>query len=85
MVRIIVQRYRHRAARFVTDKVKDWDSRQMSDKLELSIGRNLQSICINGTLVRRISRSANLHRQPVAARLLNHQFLPIGYPVTLFR
>ena len=31
--------------------MKSWDSRQMSDKLELSIGRDLQFIRINGTLV----------------------------------
>ncbi|MBH5330207.1 DUF445 domain-containing protein [Eikenella sp. S3360] len=51
LARSLVRRYRRRAAEFVADKVKSWDSRQMSDKLELSIGRDLQFIRINGTLV----------------------------------
>ncbi len=51
LVRSLVRRYRRRAAEFIADKVKSWDSRQMSDKLELSIGRDLQFIRINGTLV----------------------------------
>ena len=51
LARSLVRRYRHAAAEFIADKVKSWDSRQMSDKLELSIGRDLQFIRINGTLV----------------------------------
>ena len=51
MVRDFVQGYKDRAARFVADKVKSWDSEQMVDKLELSVGRDLQFIRINGTLV----------------------------------
>ena len=51
LARGLVHRHRHAAAEFIADKVKSWDSRQMSDKLELSIGRDLQFIRINGTLV----------------------------------
>ena len=51
LARSLVRRHRHVAAEFIADKVKSWDSRQMSDKLELSIGRDLQFIRINGTLV----------------------------------
>ena len=51
LARSLVRRHRHAAAEFIADKVKSWDSRQMSDKLELSIGRDLQFIRINGTLV----------------------------------
>ena len=51
LVRDLVQRYKDRAAEFVAQKVKSWDSRQMVDKLELSVGRDLQFIRINGTLV----------------------------------
>lgn len=51
LARSLVRRHRHAAAKFIADKVKSWDSRQMSDKLELSIGRDLQFIRINGTLV----------------------------------
>ncbi|MBF0803623.1 MULTISPECIES: DUF445 domain-containing protein [Neisseria] len=51
MVRDFVMHYKSRAAVFVADKVKSWDSAQMVEKLELSIGRDLQFIRINGTLV----------------------------------
>ncbi|MDO4640203.1 MAG: DUF445 domain-containing protein [Neisseria sp.] len=51
MVRDFVQRYKDRAAAFVADKVKSWNSDQMVEKLELSVGRDLQFIRINGTLV----------------------------------
>ncbi|STZ75652.1 DUF445 domain-containing protein [Bergeriella denitrificans] len=49
--RALVTRYRDRAAQFVADKVKSWDSDEMVEKLELSVGRDLQYIRINGTLV----------------------------------
>ncbi len=51
MVRDFVMKYKDRAALFVSDKVKGWDSRQMVEKLELSVGKDLQFIRINGTLV----------------------------------
>ena len=51
MVRDFVMKYKDRAALFVSDKVKSWDSREMVDKLELSVGKDLQFIRINGTLV----------------------------------
>lgn len=51
MVRDFVMRYKDRAAEFVSDKVKGWDSAQMVEKLELSVGKDLQFIRINGTLV----------------------------------
>ena len=51
MVRDFVQQYKDRAALFVSEKVKSWDSSQMVEKLELSVGRDLQFIRINGTLV----------------------------------
>lgn len=51
LVRDFVQNYKDRVAVFVSDKVKSWDSTQMVEKLELSVGRDLQFIRINGTLV----------------------------------
>lgn len=51
LVRGFVYQYKDRAAVFVSDKVKSWHSGQMVDKLELSVGRDLQFIRINGTLV----------------------------------
>ena len=50
-VRDFVMRYKGRAAQFVADKVKSWDSALMVQKLELSVGRDLQFIRINGTIV----------------------------------
>ncbi|QEY24431.1 DUF445 domain-containing protein [Neisseria animalis] len=51
LVRGLVARYKNQAAQFVADKVKSWDSGQMAEKLELGVGRDLQYIRINGTLV----------------------------------
>lgn len=50
-LRALIERYKHQGARFVADKVKAWDSRQMVEKLEHGVGRDLQFIRINGTLV----------------------------------
>lgn len=35
----------------IAQTIKDWDDRQLVDELELSVGRDLQFIRINGTLV----------------------------------
>ena len=51
MVKSFVGRYKDKAAQFVSDKVKSWDSSEMVEKLELSVGKDLQYIRINGTLV----------------------------------
>ena len=37
--------------RHISDTVKNWDSRDMSRQIELNIGKDLQYIRINGTLV----------------------------------
>ncbi len=37
--------------RHIADTVKNWDSRDMSDQVELNIGKDLQFIRINGTIV----------------------------------
>ena len=49
--KLITRQYKNRVSQFIADKVKSWDSKQMVDKLELSVGRDLQFIRINGTLV----------------------------------
>lgn len=36
---------------FIADVVKSWDARTVSDRLELEVGRDLQYIRVNGTLV----------------------------------
>jgi len=37
--------------RHIADTVKQWDSREMSEQIELNIGKDLQYIRINGTIV----------------------------------
>jgi uncharacterized membrane-anchored protein YjiN (DUF445 family) len=37
--------------RHISDTVKNWDSNEMSEQIELNIGKDLQFIRINGTLV----------------------------------
>jgi uncharacterized membrane-anchored protein YjiN (DUF445 family) len=37
--------------RHISDTVKNWDSRDMSEQIELNIGKDLQYIRINGTIV----------------------------------
>lgn len=49
--RSAITQYKHRVAQFIADKVKSWDDKQMIDKIELSVGRDLQFIRINGTVV----------------------------------
>lgn len=51
LTRDLVMRYKEQVSLFVSDKVKSWDSKQMVDKLELSVGKDLQFIRINGTIV----------------------------------
>ncbi len=46
-----VNEYKHHVNVFVTDKVKAWNSKELVDKLELSVGKDLQYIRINGTIV----------------------------------
>jgi uncharacterized membrane-anchored protein YjiN (DUF445 family) len=37
--------------RHIADTVKNWDSKEMSEQVELNIGKDLQFIRINGTIV----------------------------------
>jgi uncharacterized membrane-anchored protein YjiN (DUF445 family) len=47
----MTERYKHEAAAFVTAQVKSWDARHAVRTIELSLGKDLQYIRINGTLV----------------------------------
>jgi uncharacterized membrane-anchored protein YjiN (DUF445 family) len=42
---------RHEVGRLIASVVADWDARNVTDKLELQIGADLQYIRINGTIV----------------------------------
>jgi uncharacterized membrane-anchored protein YjiN (DUF445 family) len=51
LVRELVVKYRHELAALITDVVKGWDAEEVSSKVEAEIGRDLQFVRINGTLV----------------------------------
>ena len=47
----IVRRYRHQIAGVITETVARWDAAETSEKIELQVGKDLQFIRINGTVV----------------------------------
>jgi uncharacterized membrane-anchored protein YjiN (DUF445 family) len=46
-----VEQYRHEVAALIETTVSAWDPEDTTRKIELQIGRDLQFIRINGTLV----------------------------------
>ena len=47
----LVDRYRHDIASIITDTVERWDAGETTEKIELMVGRDLQYIRLNGTIV----------------------------------
>lgn len=47
----LVEARRHEVARLIADTVRRWDARTLSDRIEQAIGRDLQYIRINGTVI----------------------------------
>ncbi|GAA4784325.1 DUF445 domain-containing protein [Microbacterium gilvum] len=47
----LVERYRHDIASIITDTVERWDADETTEKIELLVGRDLQYIRLNGTVV----------------------------------
>ena len=47
----VVRNYRHEIAGVITEPVERWDPKETTEKLELQVGRDLQFIRINGTVV----------------------------------
>lgn len=47
----VVEQYRHEAGNLIASTVQAWDAHDTSRKIELQIGKDLQFIRINGTLV----------------------------------
>ena len=47
----VVERYRRPLSEIISDTVEEWDARETSDRIEQHIGKDLQFIRINGTLV----------------------------------
>lgn len=46
-----VRNYRHDIASIITDTVERWDAQEASNKIELQVGKDLEYIRINGTVV----------------------------------
>ena len=67
VVRELVLRFRHEASALIAEVVKSWDADEVGRKLELEIGRDLQFIRINGTVV-----------GGIVGLLLHAAMLPIG-------
>lgn len=51
VVEHLVHSYRHDIANVVSETVRNWDAQQAAEKIELQIGKDLQFIRINGTVV----------------------------------
>ncbi|MDR6865778.1 uncharacterized membrane-anchored protein YjiN (DUF445 family) [Microbacterium resistens] len=47
----LVDRYRHDIASIITNTVERWDPAETTEKIELMVGRDLQYIRLNGTVV----------------------------------
>ncbi|HEY8295068.1 MAG TPA: DUF445 domain-containing protein [Micrococcaceae bacterium] len=47
----LVKTYRHEIAAIITETVERWDAEETSRKIELQVGKDLQFIRINGTVV----------------------------------
>jgi uncharacterized membrane-anchored protein YjiN (DUF445 family) len=47
----LVRRYRHEIAGVITETVARWDAAETAEKIELQVGKDLQFIRINGTVV----------------------------------
>nr|WP_309068905.1 DUF445 domain-containing protein [Microbacterium sp.] len=47
----VVERYRHDIASLISDTVERWDPQETTTKIELMVGRDLQYIRLNGTVV----------------------------------
>lgn len=48
---VAIARYREDIRRYIVERVAQWNAQEMTDELERHIGRDLQFIRINGTLV----------------------------------
>ena len=51
VVEHLVRNYRHDLASIVSDTVQKWDAQEAAEKIELQVGKDLQFIRINGTVV----------------------------------
>jgi uncharacterized membrane-anchored protein YjiN (DUF445 family) len=47
----VTARFRHQVSALIAEVVRRWDFREVGDRLELEVGRDLQFIRLNGTIV----------------------------------
>jgi uncharacterized membrane-anchored protein YjiN (DUF445 family) len=50
-VLFVVEQYRHEIGALISETVKSWDAKPTARRIELEVGRDLQFIRVNGTLV----------------------------------
>jgi uncharacterized membrane-anchored protein YjiN (DUF445 family) len=50
-IQTLIVPWRKEIGRFVADVVKSWETRTIVDRVELAVGKDLQYIRLNGTLV----------------------------------
>ena len=46
-----IERYREQIRNYIESRVREWNTQELTDELERNIGRDLQFVRINGTLV----------------------------------
>ena len=66
----LVQTYRHEIAGVITETVERWDAAETAAKIELQVGRDLQFIRINGTVVGALAGLTIFTVAHIAAALL---------------
>ena len=66
----LVDRYRHDIASIITDTVEKWDPAETTEKIELMVGRDLQYIRLNGTVVGALAG--------LAIFAIAHALIPVG-------
>ncbi|MGW9628562.1 DUF445 domain-containing protein [Microbacterium sp. NPDC055521] len=66
----LVDRYRHDIASIITDTVEKWDPAETTEKIELMVGRDLQYIRLNGTVVGALAG--------LAIYATAHALIPVG-------
>lgn len=50
-IEALMLRHGHQISLLIADVVVQWDAREVSDKVELEIGKDLQFIRVNGTII----------------------------------
>ena len=83
MATVLVERNREKVGRFIADQVGAWDDKHMVEQVELNIGKDLQFIRINGTLVGGSVVIETVFAWPGLGRLTFDSVLQRDYPLML--